>query len=172
VFEIGADYVKLIEREEPELKHLVNKPFAPGYLLHQLSKCGIHLIPVDMDSKLAGIQLKTAGAENFALNEVMVGIWSFSFRSCKQNLIAPINSIILKMRENLEYDREFFEDYERDWTYVRWWENKVAYTQTTDAQYSPELKPGVETHACLNIITKGKFSEEANDRMNNMFIRF
>ncbi len=81
-----------------------------------------------MDSKLAGIQLKTAGAENFALNEIMVGIRSFSFRSCKQNLIAPVTSIILKMRENLEYDWEFFEDYEWDWTYVRWWENKVAYT--------------------------------------------
>jgi len=32
------------------------------------------------------------------------------------------------MRENMEYDREFFEDDERDWTYVRWWENKIAYT--------------------------------------------
>lgn len=99
-------------------------------------------MPTDTDSKLAGIQLKTAGAENFAINEVMVGIRSFAFRSCRQNLTAPHTSIILKMRENLEYDWTFFEDYERDWTYVWWWENKVAYTMTTDAQYSPELKPG------------------------------
>lgn len=34
VFEIGEDYVKLIEREEPELQHLVDKPMNPGYLLH------------------------------------------------------------------------------------------------------------------------------------------
>jgi len=34
VFEIGKDYVKLLEREEPELSHLVNRPFPPGYLLH------------------------------------------------------------------------------------------------------------------------------------------
>lgn len=34
VFEIGDDYVTLLEREEPELQHLVNKPFPPGYLLH------------------------------------------------------------------------------------------------------------------------------------------
>lgn len=74
VFEIGEDYVKLIERDEPELAHIVNKPLAPGYLLHLLSKSGIHLMPVDMDSKLAGIQLKSTGAELFALNEIMVGI--------------------------------------------------------------------------------------------------
>lgn len=55
MFEIGEDYVKLIERDEPELAHIVNKPLAPGYLLHLLSKSGIHLMPVDMDSKLAGI---------------------------------------------------------------------------------------------------------------------
>jgi hypothetical protein len=47
---------------------------APGYLLHELSKSGIHLMPVDEDHKLAGIHLKTAGVELFTLNEIMTGI--------------------------------------------------------------------------------------------------
>lgn len=104
VFEIGDDYVKLIERDEPELQHLVNKEMSPGYLLHELSRSGIHLLPIDEDHKLAGIQLKTAGAENNAINEIMSSIRSFSFRSCRQNISAPPGSIILKLRENLEYD--------------------------------------------------------------------
>ena len=38
VFEIGADYVSLIERDEPELKHLVNKKLSPGIILRSLSR--------------------------------------------------------------------------------------------------------------------------------------
>jgi cancer susceptibility candidate protein 1 len=47
VFEIGADYVSLIERDEPELKHITGNKYAPGYILYLLSKSGIHLMPVD-----------------------------------------------------------------------------------------------------------------------------
>ena len=34
VFEIGAGYCKLIERDEPELQHLVGQKLVPGVLLH------------------------------------------------------------------------------------------------------------------------------------------
>lgn len=56
------------------------------------------------------------------------------------------------MRENLEFDREYFEDYERDWTYVRFWENKCGFTKTNDMMWDPELKPGCETHICLSVL--------------------
>lgn len=45
----------LIEKSDPELKDLINKKFQPGFLLLELSKCGIHLLPVDDDAKLGGI---------------------------------------------------------------------------------------------------------------------
>jgi cancer susceptibility candidate protein 1 len=58
-FEIGPEYLMLVvdqtgQDEEifPELKHLKNKPFQPGYLLLELSKCGIHLLPRDEDANL------------------------------------------------------------------------------------------------------------------------
>ena len=54
-FEIGKDYLMLIEKSDQELKDLVNKKFLPGTLLLELSKCGIHLLPVDEDAKLGGI---------------------------------------------------------------------------------------------------------------------
>lgn len=45
----------LIEKSDPELKELVGKKMVPGNLLIELSKCGIHLQPVDDDAKLGGI---------------------------------------------------------------------------------------------------------------------
>lgn len=36
--------------DTPELDHLKGKKMAPGYLLHELSKCGIHLMPRDEDA--------------------------------------------------------------------------------------------------------------------------
>ena len=133
VFEIGYDYVMLIEREEPELAHLVNRKLPPGYLLHLLSKAGVHLLPVNEDGKLAGIKPKTESCEAAAIMDIICGINAFSFRSCKWNQAAPPENIVMKFRENLEYDREFFEDFEIDWTYAKWWENKVAYVKTRDS---------------------------------------
>ena len=33
------------------------------------------------------------------------------------------------MRENLEFDREFLEDFEPDWRYMSWWQNKVGFVK-------------------------------------------
>jgi cancer susceptibility candidate protein 1 len=130
----------------------VDKEMSPGYILHLLSQSGIHLLPKDEDHKLAGIQLKSAGAENNAINEIMASIKSFSFRSCRQNISATKNSILVKLRENLEYDREYFEDYERDWTYIRFWENKCAFTKSNDEYFDPEFPKDCVTHVCLSVL--------------------
>lgn len=45
----------LEEETFPELKHIKNKQFQPGYLLLELSKCGIHLLPRNEDTTLGGI---------------------------------------------------------------------------------------------------------------------
>jgi hypothetical protein len=42
----------LIEKNDSELKDIVNVKFTPGRLLLELSKCGIHLLPIDEDAKL------------------------------------------------------------------------------------------------------------------------
>lgn len=56
-FEIGPDYLMLLVEDVeggaevfPELRHLKNKPFQPGYLLLELSNSGIHLLPRDEDA--------------------------------------------------------------------------------------------------------------------------
>jgi hypothetical protein len=57
--EITPIEMKLIDCDEPALAHLTNKEgLNPGYLLQELTKCGILMMPRDEDAALAGIELK------------------------------------------------------------------------------------------------------------------
>lgn len=165
-FEIGVNYLKLIERSDPELKGLVDKPMIPGNLLMELSKCGIHIMPVDDDAKLGGIPLKSGAAEEKAILDISTTVRAFAYRSCKWNKSVEADNIVTKIRENLEYDREFFEDHEPDWKYVMWWPNKCAYVRCCDDSAAPDtrLVAGHETHAMLNICNFEKVSDEAYSR--------
>lgn len=168
VFEMGPRYLKLVECEAKELEHLMNKEYAPGFLLQELSKCGVHLMPRDEDAKVAGIELKDRAAEERAIQDVSINVRAIHFRKAKWNK-QPINpvkitkkdladheramnevvegeepkvtkpmesnagigndQILLKMRENLEYDKVFLEDFEPDWRYMSWHCNKVGFVK-------------------------------------------
>lgn len=132
-FEIGPDYLMLIEKTDPEFRELVNKPLEPGYLLMELSKCGIHLLPVDEDAKLGGIHLKDRAAEERAILDVASSLRSLAIRSSRWNRSVDPENIVLKIRENLEFDREFYEDHEPDWKYMMWWPNKCSFVNVSDA---------------------------------------
>lgn len=165
-FEIGPDYLMLTEKGEPELKHLVDQKFNPGYLLLELSKCGIHLMPDDRDAEIGGIQLKNSGAEERAIIDIATGIRSFAFRSCKWNKQIDAENIVIKIRENIEFDREFFEDHEPDWRYVMFWPNKCGFVKCSDDAESPDttLAKGHETQAILSLAIQGFVTEEAYER--------
>lgn len=116
-----------------EVQYLIDKDFSPGYLLLELRKCGINLLPRDEDAKLAGIELKDRGAEERAILDVSNSVRAFHFRRSVWNQ-GPAgeegigsDQILLKLRENLEFDRDYMEDYEPDWRYVSWWNNKCAF---------------------------------------------
>ena len=58
-FEIGPEYLKFVVEDSEsiegaeqfnQLKHIKNKALSPGYLLLELSKCGIHLMPRNEDA--------------------------------------------------------------------------------------------------------------------------
>ena len=68
--EISPLHVKLVEMDQPEFGHLLNKPMHVGILLFELSKCGIHLMPEDEDAKRGGIHLKDKGAEERAILDI------------------------------------------------------------------------------------------------------
>ena len=84
-FEIGPLYTKLVDNECPELEHLANRELHPGYLLQEISKCGIHLMPKDDDAKLAGIELKSKQAEERAIIDVACSVRAFHYRKSQWN---------------------------------------------------------------------------------------
>jgi len=158
-FEISPLTIKLVDCEIPELKHLTNIDFHPGFLLLELQKCGINLMPRDEDAKLAGIELKDRGAEERAILDVSNGVRAFHFRKAQwnQGISAEegigASQVLIRLRENLEYDREFLEDYEPDWRYVAWWNNKCAFQigcKDTDTKCDSHLPTGQMTHALLS----------------------
>ena len=165
-FEIGFDYIMLIDKSDPELKDIVNLKMTPGNILLELSKCGIHLMPVDEDAKLGGIHLKSSLAEEKAILDVATHLRSFAFRSSKWNKTIEAENIVVKIRENLEFDKEFFEDHEPDWKYVMWWSNKCAFVKCSDDSETCDVNipAGHETHSLLNLALKGHVTEEALDR--------
>lgn len=165
-FEIGANYAMLIEKTDPEFKDLVNKKLLPGVLLLELSKCGVHLLPKDEDATLAGISLKDRQAEENAIIDIATTVRAFAYRSCKWNKSIDQENIVIKIRENLEYDREFFEDHEPDWRYVMWWPNKCAFVRCSDAAETCDtrISKDQETHALLHLALKGQVTEEAHER--------
>jgi cancer susceptibility candidate protein 1 len=162
--------LKLVRCEIPELQHLVDKEFHPGYLLLELQKCGINLMPKDKDAKLAGIEQKNAAAEERAIADVSNAVRAFHFRKAKWNQGVPgeegigPDQIVLRLRENLEFDEEFLEDYEPDWRYMAWWPNKCAFQagcKDTDEQCKAELPEGHVTHCLLSQAIVGHSSDIA-----------
>lgn len=151
-FEIGPEYLKLVVEDEegvegaeqfPQLKHIKNKPLSPGYLLLELSKSGIHLLPRNEDAALGEIKLKDFHAEERAILDISCSVRSFAYRSCKWNSTLEPDNIAIKVRENLEFDREFFEDHEPDWRYLMFWPNKVSFSRVRDTDETPDVRIAV-----------------------------
>ena len=174
-FEIGPEYLMLLvenkedgsEEKYPELKHLKNQKFSPGYLLLELSKSGIHLLPRNEDAALGEIKLKEFGAEERAINDLAVGVRAFAFRSCRWNQHIENENIVIKIRENLEFDREFFEDHEPDWKYFMYWPNKCTFVRCSDLDEQADVRivAGHETHCFMPLaLENGNASAEAYER--------
>ena len=77
--EIHPLYVMLIDMDQPELQHLVNKELHPGILLMELSKCGIHMLPEDADADRAKIHLKEMASEERAILDIATTLKVFAF---------------------------------------------------------------------------------------------
>jgi hypothetical protein len=50
----------------------------------------------------------------------------------------------MSVRLNLEYDRQFFEEHEKEWKTFVWYKNKCGYTKLkdSDAECNPQLEEG------------------------------
>lgn len=116
-------------------------------------------MPRDEDAKIAGIELKDRGAEERAILDVSNAVRAFHFRKAKWNQGVAgeegigADQVLIRLRENLEFDPEFLEDYEPDWRYVSWWNNKCAFQvgcKDTDAKSNAQLPDKQVTHCLLS----------------------
>ena len=138
-FEISPLTVRLVEMEQPELRHLLGVEMHAGVLLMELQKCGINMIPEDADCERGGIHLKDKGAEERAILDIAQTLKVFAFQSVKQSQDASPENIVVRLRENPDNDRVFLEDDESDWKTVMWWNNKVSYikSKNSDEKFDP-----------------------------------
>lgn len=100
----------------PELADLTEGSWTPAALLYELSERGIHLLPVDEDYEEAKVPVKDRKAEQNAIRDIAYAIEAFYVRS----EVNDSSDIVVKIRENLEYERVFLEDQEKDWKKIRW----------------------------------------------------
>lgn len=139
IFEITPGEVRLIEKSDPELAHIVNKSFPPGLILQLLLKSGINLMPVNEDAKLCSFQVKEKSVEERAILELATSVNGFAFRSSVWNKSMLPDRIAISIRLNLEYDKDFFEKDESEWKTFVWYHNKCGMTKLKDND--PESKP-------------------------------
>ncbi len=111
--------------------------------------------------------MKDFYAEERAIIDISVAVRAFAFRSCRWNPTIEADNIVIKVRENLEFDREFFEDHEPDWKYFMYWPNKCAFVRTSDLaeQADVRIAAGHETHSLMPLALEGGHaSTEAYER--------
>lgn len=88
-FEVNSLSIALVENDCIELQHLVNQQFTPGYLLQELTKCGINLMPDQSDFTLGGIIEKDWEAEYRAIVDVACSVRAFYYKKAKWNQGPP-----------------------------------------------------------------------------------
>ena len=103
-------YIKLLKNNDLGLEKIVDIEMSPAELLNKLYQCGINLLPRDSDFELAEMAEKNQGVEDKAIEEVCLAARSFFIRSSKWSTTLPSDQIMVKIKENMEYDREFAED--------------------------------------------------------------
>lgn len=111
----------------PELEHLKGVKSTPGYIILELKKSGILLLPEDRDADCCGITPKDKDAEELAIFNISLAARTLAFCNTRWNNTLGADLVGVRWRENLEYDENFAENDEADWRSIGFFTpNKVA----------------------------------------------
>jgi len=110
----------------PELEHLRGLKSTPGYIMLELKKSGILLLPEDRDADICGVTPKDKEVEEMAIFNISLAARTLAFCNTKWNNALGPDMCGVRWRENLEYDETFAENDEADWKSVAFWSNKCA----------------------------------------------
>lgn len=165
-FVITPGKLEFVDRNGiPELQHLRKAAMPPGYLLLELSRCGLHLLPVDEDILNADVSGKVHDCEERAAKDIAYSINTFAFRMSKWNKSAGPGIVVVRSRPNLEYDEFFAEDEEHDWRSLAWHPNKVQFARTKESDIGLKLRQ-FDGHLNLKILLSSD-PPEVTMRLNN-----
>lgn len=123
-------------------------------MLYELSERGIHLLPVEEDYVEAKLPVKDREAEQNAIRDIAYAIESFYIRS----EVNESSDIITKIRENLDYERVFLEDQEKDWKVIRWLANsrcEVTNRSIPERHLNLEVPPSL-ARSCSRTTTSAR----------------
>ncbi len=90
-------------------------------------------MPVDKDAEASNIPSKSLEAELKAIYEIGLAARLFYIKSSKWNMALSQDKILVRMRENLEFDEEFAEDQEKDWKSIVFGPNKCSCIKARDS---------------------------------------
>ena len=104
-----------------------------------------------------------------AIQDICFAVRSFFIKSSRWNHIINSEKIIVRLRENPEFDEDFAEDQEKDWKTFVWWKNKVGSIKIRDSyeNLNENLLEGTLTHARLDLLLT-KHNLIASDLVDRM----
>ncbi|KAI5082126.1 hypothetical protein GOP47_0001869 [Adiantum capillus-veneris] len=97
--EVGNRCCKLLDTPFCECKHIIGQDLDPIILLKRLSRCGLHLMPVDTDGKLVYSCLKENNVERYACEDIGLAIPACAIASSKWNVEAGQDSCVVRVLE-------------------------------------------------------------------------
>ena len=147
----------------------MNKKLKPERLFKELLECGVNLLPIPEDAKSTNITSKSVDTEDNAIADIALGVKAYYIKSSKWSTTLPGDRILVRIRDNLEYDEFFAEDQEKDWFSTVFWHNRCGIYNCRDSQMKCDttFKEGTDTHATLEYVLK---KHELAD--NEVFNRF
>lgn len=141
---------------------------APGALLHLLQQAGINLLPSEQDALLADIN-KTEAVEDKVIEDLSLACRSYFLRSSRWSNTLDSNQILVKIKENMDFDQEFAEDQEKDWKSIVFYPNKAECVKARDSESKckKELVKDTNSHSTLQMLLShyDLTSQEALDNL-------
>lgn len=138
--EVDDRFVTLVNCEEEELSHIVNKPMRADEIILKLRYAGICIAPLEEDIAYSGFRIKNKSTLDNFLLDIVMGSKSFAFKSHSlNNKVDSTDLVLAKIKPNPEHDDYFFDDEERDWSEICWFPNKVQLGKAESIKYKDDL---------------------------------
>ncbi len=137
-------YVKLINNNDSEFAHFVNKEMNYDEMIIEMRNCGILLTPDEQDLMSIGLSIKNYEATDRALNDIIMACRQYAIKSHSMNQSINNGIVLTKFKPNLEYDFKFFDDEEKDWFEVGWFFNKSTIGKVVHEKVEEEKSPTID----------------------------